>query len=206
MPARKAPRASDRPKKLVIHAADSDTSNAVNVNSSVEWAAATVWNSGRISQCPSASMPATAITALAIASRIGMATPPSPPLPRIGISTRNGTTAMSWNSSTAKASRPCGECISSCSMSCLTTMAVDDSARMPPITSAPCHGTPLNQAMLPAAITDSNTCVPPSPNTARRSVQNWASENSSPIMNSRKTTPISASSSSEWRSGSQCMA
>ena len=72
-------------------------------------------------------------------------------------------------------------------------MAVEDRASAPPSTSAPSTGTPAHQATSAASAVVSTTCEPPSPTTARRRLQNCASENSRPIMNSRNTTPISAS-------------
>ena len=55
---------------------------------------------------------------------------------------RMGMTAMSWNSSTAKAERPLSLCISLRSCRLCSTMAVEESARMRPMASPCCQGRP----------------------------------------------------------------
>ena len=110
---------------------------------------------------------------------------------RMGMTTRKGTTARSWNSRMPRARRPCRDCSSSCSVSCRATMAVDDNASAPPTTSAPSGLMPLHQAMPITIRVVSTTWAPPKPSTARRMERRWGMEISSPIMKSRKMTPAS---------------
>ena len=72
-------------------------------------------------------------------------------------------------------------------------MAVDDSDRAAPAISAALTPKPIQR--LAAAMTASvtTTCKAPRPKTRRRMVMRRSKESSSPIRNSRKTTPNSAS-------------
>ena len=128
----------------------------------------------------------------------------APPAPSAGISTSNGTTAKSWNSSTPITRRPCSLSSSSRSAISFTRMAVDDIAIAEPSAMAPCHvrsqarpraAKPAASSTLPitAPRIVSPTCDRPRPNTSERMLRSLGRLNSSPITNIRKTTPNSAS-------------
>ncbi len=74
-------------------------------------------------------------------------------------------------------------------------MAVEDMATAPPITTATAGATSRNRirpdATIPAVI---RTCAPPTPSTSQRMATKRGSENSKPKVNTRNTTPKSASS------------
>ncbi len=108
-------------------------------------------------------------------------------------SARNGTKARSWNSRMPKDSLPCVRFSSPWSDSCCITMAVEDIATAPPSTTATSGGEPSHQAMAPNARAVNPTWALPSANTSLRMAIRRGSENSSPRVNSRKTTPNSAS-------------
>ncbi len=80
---------------------------------------------------------------------------------KIGISTRNGTTARSWNSSTPSEMVPCGSRSSYCSVSSLTTIAVDDIVSAPPTANAACHDRPSHSATRIVLEVDTSTCTTP---------------------------------------------
>ncbi len=74
-------------------------------------------------------------------------------------------------------------------------IAVEDIATAPPITTATAGAT-WNRLMAPAATMAvvNSTWAPPTPSTSHRIATRRGSENSSPSVNTRNTTPISASS------------
>ncbi|MQM40246.1 hypothetical protein KBTX_04293 [wastewater metagenome] len=72
-------------------------------------------------------------------------------------------------------------------------MAVDDNASAPPITVAAPPPAPSAQAVSPSTPVHSATWAPPRPNTVQRIARSCGRENSRPMVNSRKTTPNSAS-------------
>ena len=72
-------------------------------------------------------------------------------------------------------------------------MAVDDSARQAPMISEASKGLPKAQAVAPMAAVVSATCSMPKPNTMRRMVHSRSNDSSRPMVNSRNTTPSSAS-------------
>ena len=82
-------------------------------------------------------------------------------------------------------------------------MAVEDRARAPPVISAPFQSMPVSQAMIPPESVEISTCTLPRPNTVAFIANSREMENSRPIINSRKTTPISASVWMVSLSGSQ---
>ena len=75
------------------------------------------------------------------------------------------------------------------------TMAVDDMATAPPITTATAGATSRNRVR-PAATMPvvTSTCAPPTPSTSQRIATRRGRENSNPSVNTRNTTPKSANS------------
>ena len=73
------------------------------------------------------------------------------------------------------------------------TMAVEDRARAAPMAAAAGRGSPKAIATPAITAVHSATCSPPMPKTSRRMRRSRSQLSSSPIMNSRKTTPSSAS-------------
>ena len=124
-----------------------------------------------------------------------LAAPSPPALPSTTIRNRIGTTARSCASSTAKMLRPAIVASRFCSASSCSTIAVEDSARQAPITRLASTVLPKASAMPLIAVVVSTTCDMPSPNTSRRIVQSRSNDSSSPMVNSRKATPSSASRS-----------
>ena len=89
---------------------------------------------------PPASSRASSAAAFSAAQPSDTASVPPPALAfSAGISTSNGTTARSWNSSTPITRLPCSLSSSSRSAMSLTTMAVLDMAMAEPSTTAPCQ-------------------------------------------------------------------
>ena len=174
-----------------MNAAASVISSTLSTNSSFERRRATTRSQRRIGRGPPTITSTSA--AVALASAAAMARPiASAGCPSTGISTSSGTTARSWNSSTAITSRPCALSSSPRSTSSFDTIAVDDMARMPPSASPACHDAPNSVALPMASASVAATCAPPRPNTRRRMVFSLVRLNSRPIENIRKTTPSSA--------------
>ena len=98
----------------------------------------------------------------------------------------------------AKATRPCGLPSSPRSLRICRPKAVEESARPKPMMTVVRRSMPNTQttAMISPAVTI--TCAVPSPNTCRRMAHSRAGLSSTPITNSRKTTPNSAM----WRMSS----
>ncbi len=72
-------------------------------------------------------------------------------------------------------------------------IVVDDCANTAPMTKAAAAGTPASQTATPTTTVVNTTCPVPSPSTCSRSAWSCGSEKFRPIVNSRKTTPNSAS-------------
>ena len=192
MPARNPPRASDRPTACVAHAAPTATISVASVNSSVLRARPISWNSGRTSQRRNVSTSARATAACRIDSTISHVSR-SGPLPASALSSAsNGTNARSWNSRMPIAMRLCVRFSSACSPSWRITIAVDDMASAPPIITAVRGGTLSPHSTTANAAVVSETCRPPMRNASRRMAIMRGSENSSPSVNTRNTTPSSA--------------
>jgi hypothetical protein len=85
-------------------------------------------------------------------------------------------------------------------MSNCMTMAVDDSDRHAPSTIDAAGELPNCHATAPITEAEITICKLPRPNTRRRICQSRSSDSSSPIMNSRKITPSSASACTPARS------
>ena len=97
--------------------------------------------------------------------------------------------------------RPCGELSSRRSASIFARIAVEDIASTPPSISPARHSMPSARAAAHTINRVSNTCAPPRPNTMRRMATSLGRLNSSPILNIRNTTPISASRRASTVSG-----
>ena len=178
MPARKAPKAIDRPSMLVAQPALNDTSSTVSVNSSAERCPATKWNSGRSSQRPPYSTTTKASTALASASAMSPSTVVNPAAaPNTGIRISKGTAVTSWNTDIATPRRPCRLFSSPCAISWLLMTVVDDCAKTAPITKALAAGRPsTNQASSPTTSVVNPTCAVPSVSTVLRNAWICGSE------------------------------
>ena len=82
------------------------------------------------------------------------------------------------------------------------TTAVEERASAKPMTSAATGGIRSAIAMAPSTAAEPKTCSAPSPNTRRRMRASRSQDSSSPIMNSRNTTPNSATGAMEATSSS----
>ncbi len=139
-PAMNAPSEADRPPAVASRAVPATMSSATAVKTSGVFAPPMARNSGRMRKRPPIRMTAIATAARATSCQgtwSGMLSPPSS-----GTSATSGMNARSWNSSTAKVSRPAGVVSRSRSASIGRTMAVDDIARPAPSTIAPGHPMP----------------------------------------------------------------
>ena len=128
------------PPAVAMKAALATTSRATMVNTSGVLAPPIARNSGRSRKRPPTRMTAMAATPRATSSQ-GTWSGTSL-LDSSGAMATNGMNAMSWNSSTAKASRPAGVRSRSRSASSGSTIAVEDIARPAPSTTEPCQANP----------------------------------------------------------------
>ena len=143
-PARNAPSAIDSPIFSISSAVPITSSSAAAVKTSrLPWLAMNL-SAGRTTN-RLATM-TTAITATPLAAEVQWAAGCPASLPSSGRSASSGITARSWNSSTAKDSRPWR--VASCRRSASedSTSAVEDIAQARPATSAACHERPSTQA------------------------------------------------------------
>ena len=131
-------------------------------------------------------------TASAIARSADRASEPSVLNPANPTNSRIGTTAKSWNSRMAKLLRPAGVLRRRLSIRSWLTKAVDDKASERPNIVAATIVFPNRKATSPIAAALAATCAPPSPNTSLRIAQSCATDNSRPMVKSRKMTPSSA--------------
>ena len=192
-PAMKAPSAMDRPLSALSRPAPMTTSRQAAMNSSSLLARATDFIIGRRTSRPATTRTTRPMAAGAKASSsLGDGASPAWPAATARV-IRIGATARSWNSSTEKMARPAGECWRLRSASRGMTIAVDDRARAAPIARAAGQGWPRAWAAAAMTPRQTATCRPPRPNTIRRMRRRRSQDSSSPIMNSRKTTPSSAS-------------
>ncbi len=188
-PARKAPSDMDSPAALASAAAPTTVSRARVVNISGVRAPPMARNAGRMRNRPPIRMATIAPPPRATSSQgtwSGTSAPPSS-----GTRATSGIKARSWNSSTAKASRPAGVPSRSRSASIGSTMAVEDMARPVPSTAAPAHAMPAVWASAASTAAHTATWAVPRPNTARRMTHRRCGRSSSPIRNSSMTTPSS---------------
>ncbi len=112
----------------------------------------------------------------------------------------SGATARSWASRIEKVARPAPAPMRFRSARTGSTMAVDDSARAMPATSAVSRVWPSSRNRADRAAVQARIWATPRPNTMRRMVFSRPHDSSSPIMNSRKATPSSASTAMSARS------
>ncbi len=193
-PAMKAPMAMDRPARALISPAPITTSRQAARNISSLLARATDLSIGRRKSRPTPTSTATPMTAGARASsRRGLK-----PWPWAWASTLRvtmiGATARSWNNSTEKAARPASACSRWCSAITGITTAVEDRARAAPRIRAADGSAPATCASPARAAAQTASWIRPRPNTSRRMSRSRSHDSSSPIMNSRNTTPNSARS------------
>mmetsp|Transcript_45354 Transcript_45354/g.145960 ORF Transcript_45354/g.145960 Transcript_45354/m.145960 type:complete len:249 (-) Transcript_45354:562-1308(-) len=113
--------------------------------------------------------------------------------PRSGVTTRRGTTAMSWKSKMPKEARPKRVASSPFSDSSWITKAEEESARPPPKTMAAGPEAPNAVATAPKTREVSANCAPPSRKASRPTDFSLSNSSSSPISKRKKTTPNSAS-------------
>ncbi len=102
-----------------------------------------------------------------------------------------GTEAMSWNSSTAKASRPEVKASSFRSASSGSTIAVEERVSPSPRIAPPGQGAPAMMARAVSSAPVTATWAAPRPNTERRIDQIRGRRSSRPMMNSSISTPSS---------------
>jgi hypothetical protein len=186
--------AIDRPSACVAHAPPSTTNITVSVKVSVLRCRANSWNSGRSSQRPATSTITSARTARTtmLASHPALSTSSSAAAIEVA-SASSGAKARSWNSTMPSASRACVRASSSWSPSWRITIAVEDIATAPPSTIATGSVAPSAQTAAPTTAVVMSTCSPPTPSTSDFIATMRASENSSPSVKTRNTTPMSAS-------------
>mmetsp|Transcript_2577 Transcript_2577/g.7681 ORF Transcript_2577/g.7681 Transcript_2577/m.7681 type:complete len:294 (-) Transcript_2577:1468-2349(-) len=197
-PARKAPSARESPAAWVSTEVPSTTSSVVAANTSLFLRALMRRYSGRTTSRPPAVMPpmhSTAFTAATPRALLMVAKPTAAPSwgASRGMSISSTTTARSWNSSTLKAARPCRDPVSARSASTCMATAVEDRARPPPkmMAPGPCTAaSPDTVAAISAVVT--MTWRPPRPNTNLCMERRRSRDSSSPMLNSRNTTPSSA--------------
>mmetsp|Transcript_39141 Transcript_39141/g.126572 ORF Transcript_39141/g.126572 Transcript_39141/m.126572 type:complete len:304 (+) Transcript_39141:214-1125(+) len=113
--------------------------------------------------------------------------------PSSGVTTRSGTTAMSWKSKMPKEARPKRVASSPFSDRSWITKAEEESARPPPKTTAAGPEAPSAVATAPKTKEVSANCAPPRRNASRPTDLSLSSSSSSPISKRKKTTPNSAS-------------
>ena len=188
----KAPKAMERPASCVSMAVHSTTKRVNAAKISGSRTCATGQNTWRRAIRPMPRMAITATVTLRAANPSAASTEPSP-LASATTQTRNGATERSWTISTAKAERPKRDVISPRSDSSCRTIAVEDSASPPPITTAAVMLAPASSAR-PAITTEvTMTCAAPSPKIRPRMTLMRSSGSSNPTVNKRNTTPSSAS-------------
>ncbi len=149
-------------------------------------------NSGRSSRRPTRMMPARPAQAIASAVSGRAARPPWGATMATAIS--SGATIRSWNSRTANTERPARACRRPASAIAGRPMAVEDMARAAPTASAAGQPSPKRVAATAIRPPVSRNSPAPKPNTWRHISRNRSNDSSSPIENSRNTTPSSAMS------------
>src|SRR5476651_1696557 len=206
MPARKAPRAGERPSKCVSQAVSKTITSANSTNSSAEWDAATSWNRRGSNQRLANSKPTNNSTVLPSVSGSAQYQACSLLPANTGTNVSSNTATTSWNSNTPIAFWPWLLKISPRLVSSLLTIAVDDNASPAPSNSAVVGDRPNSASKPPSSNPQHSTCRLPKPNTTRRRLSILVRENSRPRENSRNTTPSSARSGSSSLSLTQSRA
>ncbi len=118
---------------------------------------------------------------------------PSSALARKGVTSIIGTTMRSWKMRMPTVARPWGESVSPRAARDLSTMAVLLRERRNPQKIACRTGTPSIDATRAVRPTTLATCSGPPTSSSPREAVRCGSENSTPIVKSSSTTPISAS-------------
>src|SRR5471032_560229 len=196
MPARKAPRAGERPSKCVSQAVSKTITSANSTNNSAEWDSATSWNRRGSNQRLANSKPTNNSTVLPSVSGSAQYQACSLLPANTGTNVSSNTATTSWNSNTPIAFWPWLLKISPRLPNSLLTMAVEESARPAPNSSAELADMPNISSTAPSKAPDATTCRLPRPKTTWRRASIFDSENSSPSEKSRNTTPNSARSGS----------
>ncbi len=182
----------ERPATCISMADPRTTKRAAAIITSRAPVRAMTWKSG-----VSRKRPARIVTMMAPIERAALMSgecPSPPPLPpRIDTMASKGTMAMSCSSRIEKERWPCRLFISLLSLSICKAKAVDESARPKPATSPPRQSvSPVRMQTPVSARPVTTTWAVPSPNMSWRMCQRRVGFSSRPIMNSRKTTPSSA--------------
>ncbi|MBI2081844.1 MAG: hypothetical protein HYT86_09025 [candidate division NC10 bacterium] len=125
------------------------------------------------------------------------------PVPRSGASSIIGTTHRSWKIRIPRTHRPWGESISARSTSVFRTTAVLLRARRNPKNVAGFQSVTQSAPIAAVAAMVARTWAVPPPQTARPIWLRRVRENSIPMVKRRRTTPISASTSTEWTSATR---
>ncbi len=192
-PARKAPSAIDSPTDSISAAVATTSSSDAAVKISGVSLRAIQRSAGRSASRPPSTISATTPTALAA--------PHQPSLPAgasaaatasSGSSARIGMAAMSCSSATLSTLCPERVAIRLRSLSTPRPMAVDDSARPSPATSASRQSTPKARPAARISSVEPAICTLPQPKIGRRSAHSRLGSSSSPTRKSISTTPNSA--------------
>ena len=191
-PATKAPIAMESPALAARMPVATITNNTAAINNSSERWPPTRRKSGRSTARPTSTITASTSSAWPSAVAILSSTESPPLAPRMPMKSRMGTTATSCASSTEKLARPPLVSSLSCCASNSSTMAVEESAKHAASTAAIWGVRPKASAMTLITTKLIANCSPPRPSTSRRIAFRRSKESSSPIRNSRKTTPSSA--------------
>ena len=191
-PAKKAPRAIDKPTLCIKAAVATTKSSAAAVKISGVSLRAIQRRAGRKSKRPPSTMAAMTPSALPASTQ---------PLPcacaallatKSGTSAKMGMAAMSCNSATLKMFCPAVVAIRLRSRSTPRPMAVDDMAKPKAATQPSRQGTSKASAMPNIKAAEPNNCALPQPKIGRRKAHRRRGSNSRPTRKSIKTTPNSA--------------
>ena len=200
-PARKAPRAIDKPTNTISQAIPTTSSSEAAVKISGVLLLAIQRNSGRSSSRPPSTMAPTTPTILptSSASCVGLCSACKPAAaPSSGSSARIGMAATSWNSRIENPAWPLWVRIRLRSCSVCSAMAVDDSASPSAPTRLVRQGRPTSQAAPNSGSAHSSIWALPKPKIGRRMLHNRLGCSSSPTTNSISTTPNSAKCRMSW--------
>mmetsp|Transcript_19394 Transcript_19394/g.46247 ORF Transcript_19394/g.46247 Transcript_19394/m.46247 type:complete len:326 (+) Transcript_19394:952-1929(+) len=205
-PARKAPRAMDRPAICVRRDVPMHVRRVVAAKISALATSAIFRNMGRRTALPTEMMTVMQTTALMAARPSAEAMSPRPTdAPPVfgassGMSISRATTARSWRRSTAKVARPCRLPFSPRSLSTCRATAVEESAREPPtITAAgPCSPSSMLEMAITAVLP--KYCAAPRPKTYLIWFRSLSRLSSRPMLKRRNTTPNSATYCTAWTS------
>ena len=196
-PARKAPRAIDRPTASISAAVATTSSSAAAVKISGVLLRAIQRRAGRSSRRPPSTMPAMTATAFSA---------PTQPWPAwcwpaiSGTMARMGMAAMSCSRATLSTLWPEVVLVRLRSANTPRPMAVEDRARPSATTRPRCQSTPASMATPVISAAEASSCTLPQPKMGRRRAQSRRGSSSSPTRKSISTTPNSAKCSMSWAS------